>query len=267
MSEKQLRDELPLHEVDDKTVRKIIRKATDKKQQNRYQSAAQLRVDIDKWLNETPRPRYPMNKVALLASAIVAIGAIAYLAITYKPAQNLIVVLEEENDTLKVYPEPQPDQEAEPIIEPSVEQAVSLLADAAMAKDGLDMLTSLAEWGNYEATFLLSRLYFDPEAAYGKVEFYDPNWATQRRNSGLVADNARAHQLLFDAYRMEAGKNDYRMLYELGCDFLYAQGVAKKFGEAKWCFEQVKELSTNDSRYQTASEEKRKQIQETSKKP
>ncbi len=47
---KQLNDKLPLKEVNDKALRAIIDKATDKNQIKRYQSASEFRVAIDEWM-------------------------------------------------------------------------------------------------------------------------------------------------------------------------------------------------------------------------
>lgn len=52
--DKQLHDKLPLSEVKDKGIRKIIAKATEKKQEKRYQTAAEMRVAIDRWMMGNP---------------------------------------------------------------------------------------------------------------------------------------------------------------------------------------------------------------------
>ena len=103
----------------------------------------------------------------------------------------------------------------------------------------------------YEATFLMSRLYFDPLLNGSKgAEFYKEEWETMRANCGLVADNAQAHGYLMQAYAMK-GENisDCELLYELGCDFLFARGIPKKeWGKARWCFEIIRKLSESDSK-------------------
>lgn len=47
--EMQLKKSLPLKNVKDKGIRKIIKKATEKKQSERYKTAAEFRADLDSW--------------------------------------------------------------------------------------------------------------------------------------------------------------------------------------------------------------------------
>lgn len=77
---KQLNDKLPLKEVNDKALRTIIDKATDKNQTKRYQSASEFRVAIDEWMasndgvdeNDGKKKRIIVGAVA----ATILIGAV-----------------------------------------------------------------------------------------------------------------------------------------------------------------------------------------------
>ena len=55
----QINDPLPLDEIKDEKLRDIIRQATEKQQENRFQSAAEFRVALDKYpsLKPTPAPK------------------------------------------------------------------------------------------------------------------------------------------------------------------------------------------------------------------
>lgn len=223
---KQMHDKLPLSEVKDKTLRRIIEKATDKKQNKRYQSAAELRVDIDKWINSTPQPH---SSKWLTVAGITSIAMVAVVAwLFYKFGK---------------------DKQTENNSDLGYAAAIQLLSDGNTAEDGLSMLNELKSKKNYDATFLLSRLYFDPMAAKEKgTEFYDEKWDTMRNNCGLEASNEIAHELLMDALEMDGAERDCRLYYELGCDYLYARGVeSKDFNEAKEYFSKIDEWTKNDS--------------------
>ena len=117
--EKQMHEKLPLSEVEDKTVRKIIEKATEKDQRKRYQSAAEFRVDLDRWISEAPksvksykpaRPPKPSRSssgskpigkwIGIAAAGLVIVGLVVYFATRPpKPSKPLVdqpeVVVEE----------------------------------------------------------------------------------------------------------------------------------------------------------------------------
>lgn len=61
----QINDPLPLEEIKEEKLRDIIRQATEKQQENRFQSAAEFRVALDKYpsLKPTPAPTKDKKKV------------------------------------------------------------------------------------------------------------------------------------------------------------------------------------------------------------
>lgn len=152
-----------------------------------------------------------------------------------------------------------------PEVEESIAAADSLLMNPATGKEGLDMLQKLMQEGEnrYEATFLMSRLFFNPTDMKG-IEFYNSKWTTMRGNCGITADASLAHQYLMDAYQMKGEDNDdYVLFYELGCDFLYARGIPDtNWSNARWCFKQVEKIiskgvDTEDyKKYKKAIEDK-----------
>lgn len=75
---RQLKEDVPLKDVQDKSARKIIRKATAKKQQDRYLSAAEFRVDVDKLL------RSPVTQSSSGANPIKTLSDIAIESVRKK---------------------------------------------------------------------------------------------------------------------------------------------------------------------------------------
>ena len=252
--EKQKSEKLPLKEIEDKTVRKIIEKATEKDQKKRYQSAAEFRVDLDRWIAETPVDPTPIGKwIGILAACLAVIGIVVYF-VTRSPKRLVVVDPKEE-----VVEEPVPDVVEEEVIveEPvsvadsaSVDWAKELLMDANTAKSGFDMLQQLVDENNYEAIFLMSRIYFDPTFIEKGNEFYQVEWKTMRENCGLDANNMKAHGFLMDAFGNK--ESDIAMLYELGCDFLYARGTEKCWEKARWCFEEINNMTKEGDPYKNA---------------
>jgi hypothetical protein len=125
------------------------------------------------------------------------------------------------------------------------------------AQEGLTMLDDLIKQGDYRATFLKSRLYFDPSGNSNDQKFYDADWNTMRQNCGLSTDNTEAHRLLMEAYGIK--DNDYVALYQLGCDFMSGKrGCERNAGCARWCFDEAYQvLGVNNSEL---AEQYRKEI-------
>lgn len=68
---KQLNDKLPLKEINDKVLRSIIDKATDKDQNKRYQSAAEFRVAIDEWMSGNGGQDDGKKKKIIIGAAVL----------------------------------------------------------------------------------------------------------------------------------------------------------------------------------------------------
>ena len=280
--EKQLHDKLPLKEVEDKTVRRIIEKATEKDQKKRYQSASEFRVDIDKWMAETeddgtkrvtldikiPKPKPIYKKVALIAASVAIIIVASVLIIKNIPHEPVNLT---ESTTEKTPPSSQTlmDNREKPSKKVSTEDKkmnVYQCRELILKGDskGIDELKDLADKGDYEAAFLLSRIYFDPSPfAKEAAGFYNEEWTTMRDKCGITPDKDEAHSYLMKAYRTEAGKNDPALLYELGCDFMFKRGVEQSWGKARTCFEAVDKLVNADSPYKDAVASRLKRIGNT----
>ena len=258
--EMQLHKKVPLNEIEDRTVRKIIEKATEKDQKKRYQTAAEFRVDLDRWIAETPKPGpTPIGKwIGIAAGCLTVIGIVVYLATrpqeprkdpTLVNVHDTIITASDSTTTKEEIGEP-----VESIPVATVEEAERLLMNKSTADDGWIMLQQLVDNGNYHATFLMSRIYFDATAINKGNEFYNSDWQTMRDNCGKETDNAKAHDYLMDVFEMNGSENDTVLLYELGCDFMWNErGNVRDLECAKYCIDEVKKLTNEGGQYKEAA--------------
>ena len=267
--EKQIRNPLPLKEITDLKVRRIIDKATKKKQEKRYQTAAEMLVDIDKWLmggSFGSSGTQPLKWLALAASIaiIVTAGSVAFNKFggnTESMKLQPVAVVQQQTPEKVVEV-----RESEPVkVAKTVEAATRLMMNKKTATEGLEMLDSLIAEGNYEATFLKSRLLFDPLATGRSADkkFYNNHWTTMRLNCGLNPNNEQAHGLLMQAYRIN--DNDHVLLYQLGCDFKAGvkRGCQRKSEYARWCFDRANQILGVDN--STEAQQYRAEIKEMNK--
>lgn len=168
------------------------------------------------------RQKKPSWKIAAAVASILIIGGIiGYFVTREKPAIESIVEVD------------------------YYEKAVELLSDTTTAKEGIRILDSLVSVNDYQATFLLSRLYFEPVTDRDGA-FLNPSWEDMRHNAGINPDNQKAHELLFKA--LSLNQDDCATLYELGCDYMAPdkqRGSDKNLNYAKWCFLQADNLAKN----------------------
>ena len=183
---------MPLKQIPRKDVRAIIAKATNKKQDIRYQSASEFRVDVDKLPANLPLPNPILKWIAGSAGAVAIIALIAWIL---WPTNKL---------------------EDKVLLSPSYSEAVAMLK-SGRAKEGLHFLDSLAEKNDYNATYLLSRLYFDPKYKKECDQIPDSIWPLQL-SAGIKPDYEKANKLLMKA--ISINPQDYNALYALGCEYL-----------------------------------------------
>ena len=155
--------------------------------------------------------------------------------------------------------------EPEKDAENNLENATILLLEKEKASQGLLLLQSLADTGDPEAIFLMSRIYFDSSAVGTKgLEFYQNEWKLMRENVNLKADNFKAHALLMEAYELYGeDSHNLSVFYELGCDFLYNRGAEKDWGKARWCFEKVRESAGDNPEFKDYTEAVREKLKAT----
>lgn len=216
--EMQLTKNIPLHNVKQKQIKDVIKKATQKKRSQRYQSAAEFRVAVDKLVPlQYPAKTLDIKTIGISVGSAAALIGIIFGLInlldnndTPDSANNDIIA-----QTISTG-EDKPQSQTNDLPQESYNRAVNLLSNKDTAKEGLAMLESLAEKKDYNSAFLLSRLYFNsPESV--RIGAFSDSIARFRNNLGIIAQNKEAHRLLKKAVILNS--EDYRSLFELGCDY------------------------------------------------
>ena len=114
----------------------------------------------------------------------------------------------------------------------------SMLQDRNTSQKGLVLLDSLVREGDYQATFLKSRLYFDSSDERDKL-FYEDDWKEMQQLCGITPDNKEAHSLLMQAFELR--EDDPKLLFQLGLDFFSGdrRGCKQEWKYAAWCFNET----------------------------
>ena len=84
-----LRKSLPLKEIPNNDLKKIIRKATEKEQAKRYASVAELRVDLERISTHENKNSFDWKKIAIGGAVVVTITITALIYINYRPNNRL----------------------------------------------------------------------------------------------------------------------------------------------------------------------------------
>ncbi len=246
--EMQLNNKLPLKNIKQKALRNIIKKATQKNKDKRFQSAAEFRVAIDK-LFPLPYPQRELNfvKVNMVAAILIVLIGFFWWILTKAPEldTNNITEIEqsEKNSTIFNWGIDKPKEENDDI---KYNKALVMLKNADTAQEGLSLLNNLKNSSSdnirYNAVFLLSRLYFK-----NKVDSLDVPDSIRHMQQALIGiisiDNKKAHQYLIEATTIN--NNDYHSLYELGCNYMSSgkRGTNKDLKKAKEYLEKAQTLA------------------------
>ena len=233
---KQLNEKIPLKLIPYKAVRNIVAKATAKKQADRYQSAAEMRVDLEHLskADAVPTATSAGQVVASLADVKsgkgkmigIAAGAVVVLGII------LAFVL---GGSSEPKPEPVVDQKTEVVAEKApdagkmVADAVKQLNDPTTAVDGIKQLTEVADkYGNQkeaaDGIALLAALTQPNDVEYNSQEILRLRAVTAEI---ITRDIDKAHAYAEQA--VKANPESYKALYELAID--YSCGGSRMNGE------------------------------------
>ena len=259
--DKQVHARVPLKGVPYKRLRNIIDKATQKKQRDRYQSAAEMRVDVEHLTQADKVPSRDMvdiladmwagHKGVCLAAAVACVVTVTVvMAVMVMPhesgpseeelaqmrmdsiynARQGMVTDDERTEEVR-------DEESGAMMKPVgmlTAQAVQQLGDSLTAERGLEMLREIAvQYGDYKhsarAMALLAALLQPLDASVSAQ-----NVKEARRNTAAIArrDSVSAH-----AYAQRAVDNNgecYEALFELGTDLMTGMprtGVEKADGD------------------------------------
>lgn len=229
--EMQLNKKMPLHNLRQRGARKVVKRATQKKKQDRYQSAAEFRVAVDKLVTLI----YPEKIISTKLISRYCGAAVAIIVGTVIIINNLYSEKDKDNNIINIVP--------------SYSKAVTLMKNSNTAKEGFEMLKRMANENDNESIYLLSRLYFKSgeEKDINNVD----SLQDIRSRLEIKIDNELAHSLLLKA--SELNKSDYRIQYELGCDYKSKyRGTSRKVDSAYIYFSKALQnaQNANDLEYQ-----------------
>lgn len=235
--EMQQHKKMPLQLIEDKALRKIIGKATEKEQSKRYQSAAEFRVAVEQLkslekesashikIEEFVKGNQKRMVIVAAVMTVIIVGCIGVmisgddgkseedlLAIQQRRAELQDVVI----DDTKAYYEI--DSLSGCTIKTSAlitQEALSYLQSPTEALKGLDLLDKVISKkyiSSAEAAYLKGRLYAE---SHDSLSLY----LKMRENlkGKISVDNQKSHKLNLLSVQLDS--TSYKALYELGCDY------------------------------------------------
>ena len=241
----QLNDKIPLKAVPYKAIRRIISKATAKSQRERYQSAAEMRVDLEHLTKADATPsktvidgmttqiaeiggnKKRMGIIGAIAAAIVAVAVIVPIALSGNSDNSPST----EQQPVAVKPQPQPKPKPELSVAELSDKAMAKLtanADSAQLQEGIEQLQKIA------AKYSSEKDAAKPIAMLAALtQPNDVTISTERIKSlrELTADlmsrdATKGHELALQA--TEADPTCYQALFELATDYAAADKRIKK---------------------------------------
>lgn len=228
MMDAQLHKKMPLKEIKSKQICNVIKKATEKKQADRYSTSSQMRAAIDAF--KFPESWYHNKAITGGIAASVAV-VIAMCVIIFSPAKE------------------------EPLTHEQIyAHALTKMgySDPDSTQQGLETMTSLAEAGYAPAMYQVALTYAwapSDETAAKRKEVL--SLATD--SLGLLVDNRKNEEAVewFRKYINNSDAPDNNALYLLGCYYLNGKVVSRDIATAKELFEKGKQraLVANDTIY------------------
>ena len=246
--DQQIHAKMPLKLVPYKQLRRIIGKATAKKQSERYQSAAEMRVDLE---HLTPADAVPSTTTIdtvvdlagmksnkkrtglMAAAAVVVLAAIVGGVLVANSGPSAEELAKARTDSLFQARNGQvvdmagtaavTDKESGARMMPVgalTEKAVALLSDSANAREGITQLTEIAtKYGSFKnaapALALLAALTQPEDATVSAARIKQ----LRRQTASVVQrDAAKAHAYAERAVSLDP--ENYQALFELATDFL-----------------------------------------------
>lgn len=272
----QLHQKMPLQLISQKQIRKIIGKATEKKQAERFQSAAEFRVAVEQLdkavlVNENKSSSVSSINVVLQNKNIVISASVFLLILVggfslfywYRSVdeekmrkaqieQELIIAERIEKMKNEIIDSPDLFSQFDSLSGVTVKSSALLTSEAVgyllkpeKVDSGLNVLDKIITKKyrtSSDAAYLMGRLYYEDK---------DPSDTIQSIKSNLVnkieSSNKKAHEMIQLALQLDS--TSYKALYELGCD--YYAGEARTGGlesrsieKALDCFEKGLKFAT-----------------------
>lgn len=270
---KQLKEKVPVKNIADKYARKVIEKATAKKQDERYASAAEFRVAVEQLsrhsvsAGKTAKPQVvkkddgrKLHKGIIIAAAAGAVALVAGIVLVFGGGseKEADIIAQEEHERMvearkaeiagMIIDDLSPEARIDSLTGMAIPTAGQLigtarekLASASTASEGVALLQRVADRGmksSAEALALLATL----------------NMRSQTLDSAMLAatdtlfvkDLHKAHELNNAALKLDA--NNYHALYELALDYMAgdARGVVERdIAKATAMLEQARTCAKN----------------------
>ncbi len=230
-----LHTKMPLNNIKNKELRKIVKRATEKDCFSRYTSVAEFRADLD--TVSSKKPGFVWNEKRNLIIGVCALAVVGLII--------LVVALSGRRGKEEIHPTA---DSVENMQELSI---VDMLSNEETAAMGLQKLDSLYQTGDTDATYLLSRLYAQSYKTYNLPEEilkYKGNL------SGRISpDVLKSHQLLEEVITKEP--DNYKALYDLACDhynYDSTYGIERNLSKSKQLLDKAYKLAkeNNDMAYQ-----------------
>ena len=248
--DKQLHEKIPLKLVPYKAIRNIIGKATEKKQGNRYQSAAEMRVDLEHLTkNDAVPSKTAIDNVSILLSnkygkkknlvissviaiALVLIGVpILFMGRTSGPSEEELAkarldslykvrngaIIDSPEESVSIDPETGARMKPVGYL---LSEALKNLQDTTKVKEGISQLTEITEkYKTYKSTAkvmaILAALLQPVDATYNPNEI---KLLRERTAKDIQRDAIKAHMIAEEAVKLD--ETCYQALYELATDYV-----------------------------------------------
>lgn len=235
-----MRSKMPLKLISNGNIRKIVEHATEKDCTKRYQSAAEFRVALDSYKQGSRGVNINLEDKKMLLGGLVAALIVVVVVILLTVFRSTQVEHDPyrdtvETDTSKVVLSP---LEMSPL-----KKACNHLGSTDKAAEGLRELNALADGGDVEAMFILSRLY---AVQVGAVTLSDEYVLMQANLKDTLSPDARkAHNILLEI--KDKDPKYYKALYELACDYWEgsAAGAQRDLSLAKKLLNEAATLAKN----------------------
>lgn len=228
MMNAQLHKKLPLKEIKSAQICNVIKKATEKRQSDRYSTSSQMRAAIDAF--RFPESWYHNRLITgSIAAAFVVIAIICGAVFIPTPKEQLT---------------------QDKIYALALSQMGNNIPDSI--RSGLETMTSLAEAGYAPAMYQVALTYaWAPSDATSAKRKEALSLATD--SLGLLVDNRKNEEAVewFRKYMKNTDTPDNNALYLLGCYYLNGKVVSRDISMAKDLFEKgrLNAQANNDTIY------------------
>lgn len=208
-----LHNKMPLKQIQDGRLRKILDRATDKDSTKRYQTAAEFRADLDSYSSGKGKGgSFDMKYLIFGGVAVVVILLAIFLVKYFKETPTV------DNDTPLVTEQLKDNGSSEL----SVNDIRRQLLNPSTAKEAFAVLQKKADEGDKDAQFIMSRIY---AVSSGPFTLNDDFVKMQANLKSITSqDPVKAHEILKKI--VKDNPEYYPALYELATDYYEGQPLS-----------------------------------------